>query len=198
MKLLQKSLLPAAIALIVLAPALHAQDLDMRSLDRLASNAKSTTNLTLNKTMLKMAGAILGHDNDPDTAAIKSLIANLRAIYVRVYKFDRSGEYSDADLAPLRAMLSQPKWSAVVDIKENKTTNQIYFLEAPNDKLGGVAIINAEPSALTVIYVDGELNPEDVAKLSGNFGLPDIQHLDELKFQGVKPETKKDDNKNRK
>ena len=101
----------------------------MRSLDRLAANAKSTTNLTLNKMMLKLAGAVLAHDNDADAAAIKSLIANLRAIYVRSYKFDRPGQYSDADLAPLRAILSQPKWSAVVDVKKNKTTNQIYFLE---------------------------------------------------------------------
>ena len=191
---MKKLFVSIAIVLCTLIPAASAQDLDLRSLDRLASSAKSTTNLTLNKTILKLAGAVLGRDNDSDAAAIKSLIANIRTIYVRVYKFDGPGGYSDADLAPLRSTLSQSKWSAVVDIKENKTTNQIFFQDGQNDKLGGVAIINAEPTALTVIYVDGELDPSDVAKLSGNFGLPDIQHLDDLKFS-TRPDTKKDDNK---
>ena len=69
------------------------------------------------------------------------------------------------------------------------------FWKASDDKLGGVAVINAEPTALTVIYIDGELDPADVAKLSGNMGIPDIQHLDDLK---LRPDNRKDDNKNKK
>jgi hypothetical protein len=99
-----------------------------------------------------------------------------------VYEYKSPGEYSDRDLASFRAMLSSPRWTPVVDVQERDETSQIYFLTSPSsDKLGGVAVLSAEPKKVTVVYIDGELDPSDIAKLSGNMGIPEIRDLDKLK-----------------
>jgi hypothetical protein len=180
MKRVWRLLLPVTAALCF-AGAAAAQDFDLKALDRLGANATSTANVTLNAAMLKLGAAFLDADGDTDTEALKSMLGKLKAIYVRAYKFDRPGQYSETDLAPLRAMLSSPKWTAVVDAREGKESSQVYFLMMPNDKLGGVAVISTEPRKVTVVYIDGELDPRDIAKLSGNMGIPEIRDLDKLR-----------------
>jgi hypothetical protein len=79
-------------------------------------------------------------------------------------------------------MLSSPRWTQVLDVQDRKESSQIYFLMNPSsDKLGGVAVMSAEPKKVTVVYIDGELDPSDIAKLSGNMGIPVIHDLDKLK-----------------
>jgi len=38
----------------------------------------------------------------------------------------------------------------------------------------GVAILVADPKELTIVYVDGTMNPDDVRDLQGHFGIPKI------------------------
>lgn len=168
-------------AAMLCAVPVFGQSFDIRTLDKLGANAKGTTNVTLTADVLKFAAAFLDADGDSDGAALKSLVGKLKAVYVRSYKYDRPGQYSEADLAPFRAMLSQPKWMAVVDAREGGETSQIYFLMAANGRLGGVAVLNLEPTKVSVVYIDGELEPRDIAKLSGNMGIPEIRHLDDMK-----------------
>ena len=78
-------------------------------------------------------------------------------------------------------MLSAQKWIPVVDARERDESSQIYFLMKPNGKLGGVTVLATEPKKVTVVYIDGELDPSDIAKLSGNMGIPEIHDLEKLK-----------------
>jgi len=162
----------------ICAPLLSAQDFDFKTLDKLAATAKSSTNLTLDAGVLKLAAGFLGSDNDKDAAAIKALIARLRGIYIRSYEFDRPGQYSESDIAPLRAYLKQPRWKAILESKDDKEWTQVFLLpNADNSRLGGLAVVSTEPTSLTVVYIDGEISPEDLGKLSGNLGIPDIKGL---------------------
>jgi hypothetical protein len=189
MKRIRKILLPM-MACVCLASAARAQDFDVKALDKLGANATSMANVTLNAAMLRLGAAFLGNDGDTESEGLKAMLGKLKGVYIRVYKFDKPGQYSDSDLAPIRAMLSAPKWTAVVDVRERQQSTQICFLmSASSDKLGGVAVVTAEPRKVTVIYIDGEMDPSDIAKLSGNLGIPEIHDLDRIK---------KDDNKNRK
>ncbi len=181
MKRMRRILLPV-VASLCFAGAMAAQDVDLKALDKVGANAVSTTNLTLNSAVLKLGAAFLGADSDSDAAALKSLIGKLKAVYVRVYKFDKPGEYSDADLASIRSLFSSPKWTPVVDVRERKESNQIYFmLSATSDKLNGVAVFTVEPKTVTFVYIDGQLDPSDIAKLSGTMGIPAIPDLDGIK-----------------
>jgi hypothetical protein len=165
--------------LFSIAPAVFAQDFDFHTLDKLAAVAKSSTNVTLNADMLKLAAGFLGSDNDKDAASIKAMVANLKGIYVREYEFDKPGQYSESDVAALRASLKQPKWSAIVEVKEDKEWTQVFVLPIANStKLGGLAVVSTEPTSLTVVYIDGSIDPADLEKLSGNMGIPEIKGLD--------------------
>ncbi len=193
MKITLKKFIPAVVILFALAPALTAQDFDFKALDKLAASAKSATNVTLNGGLLKLASAFLGSDGDSDAAAIKSLVSRMKGIYVRAYEFEKPGQYSEADVAPLRSMLQQPKWQAVVDVRENKEWTQVYLLQVSDSKLGGVAVVSTEPTRLTVVYVDGDINVDDLVKLSGSMGIPDLSGI-----TGNRTGDSKADNKSRK
>ena len=165
--------------LFSIGPVLLAQDFDFHTLDKLAAVAKSSTNVTLNGDMLKLAAGFLGSDNDKDAASLKSLVANLKGVYVRSFEFDKPGQYAESDVAALRAYLKQQKWTAIVEVKEDKEWTQVFVLPtANNTKLGGLAVVSTEPTSLTVVYIDGSIAPADLEKLSGNLGIPEIKGLD--------------------
>jgi hypothetical protein len=172
-------------ALLLLAAALPAfaqQNLDFSSLDKLAAKAKESTNITLDGDTLKLAGNFLGDDN----ASLKPVVDNLKAVYVRSFEFDKAGQYADADLEPLRAYIKSLQWNKIVDTKEDKETSEIYVKPLPNNRLGGLAIINAEPKEVHVIYITGDLSRSDLARLDGNLGIPDMKFLHEEKKSGKK------------
>jgi hypothetical protein len=156
-------------------PLAAQQGFDFKSLDKLSARAKESTNITLEGQTLKLAANFLG--NDKDASALKSLVANLNAIHVRTLEFDRDGMYSQADLEPLRLYLRNPQWSKAVDVKESDETSEVFFKSGAGGKLGGVAVIDAEPRELTIVYIEGSISIDDVAKLSGNFDIPNLDAL---------------------
>jgi hypothetical protein len=159
-------------ALILFAAAVTAfaqSSFDFKVLDKLGANATGSTNITLDDNTLKLATAFLGDDKD-----VKDVVKNLKGIYIRGFEFARAGQYKDADLAPLRAYLKAPRWSKIVDVKETEETSEIYLLPLANGQLGGLAIISAEPKEVTVVFIEGVMNMQDIGKLSGNLGIPDI------------------------
>jgi hypothetical protein len=191
MKKLKNTLIFAAIAVVAAcAPALFAQEFDFKTLDKIGANAKSSTNVTLDGDTLKMAAGFLGNDGDKDTAGLKSLVSNLKGIYVRAYEFGKPGQYAEGDLAPLRSFLKQPRWKAIVDVRDEKESTQVYFLPTADNKLEGVAVVSTEPTSLTVVYIDGVLNRSDLEKLSGNMGIPDLKKLSGAKSADPKGEKK--------
>lgn len=167
------------ITLALLALPLAAQDgFDFKTLDKLGANSKNHTNVTLDSDMLKMAAGFLG--GSKDGADIKALVDGLKGIYIRSFEFDKKGMYSPADLEPLRNYLKQGKWNKVVESKEDDEMSEVYLLPQPGGRLGGVAIISAEAKEVTVVYINGMLKPEDIAKLSGTMGIPDLSNLKNL------------------
>jgi hypothetical protein len=74
-------------------------------------------------------------------------------------------------------------------VKEVAEDSQIYVQALPNDQLGGLAIISAEPKEVSIVFIVGVLNLSDVAKLGGNLGIPDIK----LEHGGKKSDSPKKD-----
>jgi hypothetical protein len=156
-------------------PLAAQQGFDFKPLDKLSASAKESTNITLEGQTLKLAANFLG--DGKDAADLKSLVASLKSIHVRTLEFDRDGMYLQADLEPLRAYLRGPQWSKVVDVKESHETSEVFLKSGDAGKLGGVAVIDAEPRELTIVYIEGSISIDDVAKLSGNFDIPDLDAL---------------------
>ncbi len=181
---MRKIVIAFAIALFSLTSAALGQDFDFHTLDKLGAAAHSSTNVTLDGILLKWAVSAFAKNVDDDSG-LKSVVANLKGIYVRAYKFDQPGQYNEADLDPLREYLRRQKWQAVVDVKEKNNSTQVFFQTSSPDgsKLGGVAVVSTEPAALTIVYINGDLSVDDLQKLSGNMGIPEMKTLPPSKLK---------------
>jgi hypothetical protein len=169
--------------LILLAGAMGSfaqQGFDFKSLDKLGANATESANITLEGNTLKLATAFLGDKDAKDVAS------KLKGIYIRNFEFAKAGQYKESDLAPLRAYLKAPAWMKIVDVKEADETSEIWLRSLANGELGGLVIISAELKELSVVFIEGTLRMSDIEKLSGNFGIPEIDVPKDGKKSGKK------------
>jgi hypothetical protein len=157
------------------------------NLGGLAAKAEESAEITLDSSMLQMASNFLKSDKSDksDDGKVKELISGLKAITVRNYRFAQEGQYRPEDLEPIRAQLRGPGWSKVVgsDDKANREISEIY-LKTDQGKITGVAILNAEPKELSVVYIEGTIDLAGLARLGGNFGIPAIPIPDQKKGKG--------------
>ena len=182
------SLLALTLPLLTQA-GLAQESFDFKTLDRLGINAKDHTSVTLDADMLKLAANFLGSDKDADS--IRPLVESLKGIYIRSFAYDKEGQYNQADLEPLRTYLKQVRWTKIVESQQGKDISEVYLLRQTSatgaGSIGGVAILAADPKEVTVVYISGNLKPEDLAKLSGTMGIPNLPDLKKA------DKTKKDD-----
>jgi hypothetical protein len=141
---------------------------------KLAARASNVDEVTLNKTMLNFASQFL-HSDEKNDAEVQHLIRNLNAIYVRNYEFSEPGQYTSEDLKTIRQQFLGPNWNPMVREHSNKGKgdSDIYF-KMVNNEVQGIFVLDAEPKELDMVYISGTIRPEDLEKLSGNFGIPNI------------------------
>ena len=169
---MRRGLFAAALVLLVAGGA-QAQDITMpANIEKLASKAVENVNITLDGTLLQIAGKFLSQD-DPGQKAVKGLIGNLKAIYVRSFEFAKPGEYSDADVEPLRKQLKAPGWSPMVNVRSARDGENIdVFFKMEKDKVAGLVVIAAQPTELTVVNIVGPIDLDQLASLGGHLGIP--------------------------
>ncbi|HTU45117.1 MAG TPA: DUF4252 domain-containing protein [Bryobacteraceae bacterium] len=158
----------------------------LSSLDKLGQRAKESVDVTLDASMLQLASAFLSAD-DPDEARVKKLVSKLKGVYVRSFEFDRDGQYSASDLEAVRGLVRGPGWSRIVGVKSLNGDNSEVYLKKDGSQVGGIVVIDAEPKELTVVHVDGPIDPEELRELGGHMGIP--------KFDKGKIRTDKGSNK---
>ncbi len=146
------------------------------NLEKLASQAEETVDVTLDGSMLQLAGKFLS-DSDEDQAKVKKLVSGLRGIYVRSYDFHREKVYSEADLESVRAQFPKPDWSTIIGVrsKDSGDNVDVFFKVDANGQLGGIAVIDAEPTSFTIVNIVGKMNPEQLGELGGQFGIPHLE-----------------------
>ena len=147
-----------------------AQQLDLTSLDRLASRSKESANVTLDESKLKLASMFLSAE-DASQKQARDLVSGLKGIYVRTFEFDKPGEYTQAELEPIRRQLTTPGWSSIVNVKGRDESAEVW-LHSKGQELAGLAIIAAESNELVVVNIVGPLDIASLASLSGSFGIP--------------------------
>jgi hypothetical protein len=165
------------IAAILLASALMplwAQEIKMpANLEKLAAQADETVDVTMDSSMLRLAGRFLS-DKSPDDADVKKLLQGLQSITVRSFEFSKEGQYDKADVDAVRAQAQGPQWSRIVGVtsKRDGGNAEVYFKDGGNGNLAGVLVLCANPKDLTIVSVVGTLDPSQLAELGGHFGVP--------------------------
>lgn len=163
----------AILGLIAILP-LGAQIKLPPGLEKLADKASSVVDVNLDASMLQLAGRFLS-DKDPEEVQAKKLVGKLKSIMVKSFEFDRRGEYEQSDVDELRAQWKGPGWSRIVGVRSKKDgDNADVYLKSDGNMVTGIAILVADPKELTIVYVDGSINPDDVKDLQGHFGIPKI------------------------
>ncbi len=171
---MKRSLLKLAIIAIAVAPVWAAEDFKLPiNLDKLAERATESVDVTLDQSTLQLASGFLSKD-DPDEAQVKKMISKLKGIYVRSFEFDKVGQYAMSDVQALREQLKGPKWSRIVGVKSIKGENTEVYLLKNGDQIGGIVVLDAEPKELTIVHVDGNISPEELSRLSGHLGIPEM------------------------
>lgn len=172
---MKRHLIKLAIIAVTLSPVWAvAQDFKLPpDLEKLAEHATESVDVTLDQSMLSLAGGFLSKD-DPDEAQVKKLITKLKGIYVRSFEFDKTGQYSMADVQSMRAQLKGPNWSRIVGVKNVKGENTEIYILKNGDQIGGIVVLDAEPKELTIVHIDGSISPDDLSRLSGHMGIPEL------------------------
>ncbi len=158
-----------------LAP-LWAQEFKLpANLERLSAKAQNSVEVTLDGSLLRLAGKFLS-DQDRDQAKAKELMAGLEAIYVRSFEFGADGAYDMADVDAVRAQLRGPGWSRIIGVKSKRNGKDadVFLKTTENGRIGGIVVITAEPRKLTVVNIAGTLDPAKIVDLSGRFHIPEL------------------------
>jgi hypothetical protein len=140
----------------------------------LAAKASDSVTITLDASMLALAGRFLD-SNDPDQAAAEDAIKGLQGIMVRSYTFAQDAAYKPSDLDGVRSQLSAPGWNRLMETRSQKShANVEIYLMTDGNKAVGLAVIASEPRQLTVVNIIGSIDLEKLHRIEGRFGVPKL------------------------
>jgi Domain of unknown function (DUF4252) len=147
--------------------------LELKNLEKLSNKAATVNDITLEGDMLRLGLKFIEMDEDPEAKQLKELLKDLKGIYVKNFEFDEPNQYSPADVEAIRAQLSSPGWSRIVESRNKRQdeNDEIYVMKV-GEKIAGVAILVAEPKELTVVNIVGPIDINKLGELEGHFGIP--------------------------
>ncbi len=186
--LFQTKLAAPLLALLLIAAsaaATRAQDsrLQLSSLDHLAAKASQSVDVNIDERLMRLASRVFS-DQDVEEREIKKLVAGIKGIYVRSFEFENEGQYTAADMETIRTQLRGPGWTRLVNVMSKKEGNLEVYLLMNGETVGGLAVLSTDVRELTVVNIVGPVDLEKLAKLEGQFGIP------ELDIEPAKPKTK--------
>ncbi|HVF21993.1 MAG TPA: DUF4252 domain-containing protein [Pyrinomonadaceae bacterium] len=182
--------LAAALLVTFSAVAANAQEpsrLQLGSLDHLAAKASKSVDVNVDERLMRLASKVFS-DTDAEEREIKKVIAGLKGVYVKVFEFENEGQYSSTDLATIRTQLGAPGWTRLVNVTSKKEGNLEVYLLMNGDMVNGLAVLASDVKELAVVNIVGPVDLDKLAKLEGQFGIPEL---------GIEPakKTKNDDEK---
>ena len=145
------------------------------NIERLAAKAVETVNVTVDGALLQLAGKFLS-SNDPEQKQIKTLIGNLKGIYVRSFEFANEGEYTEADVESIRSQLRGSDWARIVNVTSKKGGDNVdVAYKMDKGKIAGLVVIAAEAKELTIVNIVGPIDLDQLSSLGGQFGIPKVE-----------------------
>jgi len=168
--------------------------LELKNLDKLSNKASDVNDVTLDGSMLELAWKFMKADHDPEADQLRDILKGLKGIYIRNFEFDEPNQYSQEDVEAIRAQLTGPGWTRIVESRSrrSRTHDEIYLLKQ-GDTVAGMVILVAEPKELTVVNIVGFIDPNKLGALEGHFGIPgdeDEHHKRDKKQDQSKPPQK--------
>jgi len=161
--------------------------LELSSLDHLAAKASQSVDVNIDERLMRLAAKAFS-DKDADEREIKKLITGVKGIYVKSFEFDSDGQFTAADVEAIRAQVRGSGWTRLVNVTSKKEGNVEVYLQMTGEEIGGLAVLSSEDRELTIVNIVGPVDLEKLAKLEGQFGVP------ELGIEKTKDKAKKEEN----
>lgn len=166
-----------AIILFAVCPA-YGQDAKIRleSIDKLADKADQVVDVNVEGQLIKAAVEAFVKGGTPEEVKIRDVVKDLKGVYVRRLEFEKTGEYTDDDISPIREQLRAPGWSRIVGVRGKKGGENIeVYAMTVGDVMSGIAILAFEPRELTVVNIVGPIDLEKLIELAKLFGMPGLE-----------------------
>lgn len=171
--------------------------IDISHLAALEDKAASVVDVNVDQRTLRLASKFF-KDSDPEEKQIKELISGIEGITVKIFEFEKEGEYQASDYQMLKTQIdSNPNWIRLAGVRSKKkdmVNVEVSIMTDENDNLLGVAIIAAEKEHLAVINIVGTFDLAKIRDLSGKFNIPDLE-LEGMGIVKKKTKEKKDEEK---
>jgi hypothetical protein len=171
----------ALICIAVLAAAICTQAEESSAcklpagLEKLTAKATEVVNVNLDENMLKFAGNFLNKE-DSDQTQIQKMLTSIHAICVRSLKFDAAAQYPEDEVQALRSQFRAPIWTSMVGVQNKRGGENVdVLLKMEKGAVTGLVVIAAEPTELTFVHIDGSIDPAQITKLGGQFGIPKVE-----------------------
>ena len=155
------------VAWMMVAGTCLAQQIDLKSLDKLVPLANGKTEISMDESMLKSAAGFLD-DKKAGEGTAKEISKNIKGIYLRSYEFSQKGAFKIEDLKPVLDQLKAPNWNRFLRTEEDGELTEIW-MHSTNGQSDGLLLVSGEENELTVINLVGSVNLADLSSL-GNLG----------------------------
>jgi hypothetical protein len=173
----------ATIALLLLplaAFAAQSVELKLPNFDHLEKKAVDSVDVTIGSWPFKLAAKFTDGD-DPDSKDMHDIFAGLKSVYVRSFRFDSDFAYSEADVEAVRAQLTSPMWSRLVQTRERRNHQAVdIYVSTEGDHARAIAIVASKPREFTIVNIVGRIDLDKIAKLESHLGLPRLKDLEGL------------------
>lgn len=144
------------------------------SLDHLAAKASETVDVNIDESLMRLTSKVF-NSKEPDEARVKELVAGLKGIYVKMYEFEKEGEFVAADLEGIRVQLRAPGWNKIVNARSKKEGSVDVYLMTSGDQILGLAVLASGTKQIAVVNILGNIDLEKLSQLEGQFGVPDLE-----------------------
>jgi Domain of unknown function (DUF4252) len=149
--------------------------LKLPEFEGLADKASEVVTITLNPALLGLATRFLDPAK-PEDAAVREVVAGLKGIYVRSFKFDEDFAYPQADVESVRKQLSGPGWQQLVQVRSRKEQQKVdIYIRVEQERANGLAIIASQPREFTIVNIVGSIDMRKLHELEGQFGIPKLE-----------------------
>lgn len=157
---------------LALAPAMvmaQTARLKLPDFSGLAAKATESVDIDMDADTLRMAGAFIsgGSGVDPQFA---ETVKGLQGIYLKVFTFDKPGQYSMRDIEPVVAQVQAQGWKKLLSVRDKEDRVEMWLRDNSTD--GGMFFVASEPKELVLINIVGKVDLETLRRLQGRMGMP--------------------------
>ena len=149
--------------------------LRFEKLNGLETRARDVVEVNVEGKLLDLARRVLMKQKDPNAQKVGVAIKDLKAIYVRVYTFEKENEYNPADIEEIRAQLSAPGWEKLANVRSKRNNQKIdVYTMFTGDVMSGVAVVLSEAKTIALVNIIGPIDIDMLAELGGKLNIPKI------------------------